>query len=196
MPKPVCAFETCERESETVKLCHAHYEQARRGKPLTPLTAHALTFEQRFWNKVDKSGECWEWTGSLTKHGGYGSIYHEGKVRRAHRVSLQMATGEPIPQDLEVDHTCHNRKCVNPNHLQAVPKNLNQENRAGLTKRNTSGYRGVQWHKARRKWQVSVKKDGRHYYGGLFTSAEEAGQVALKMRLELQTNNLLDRKTA
>ena len=194
MPKPVCAFEACERESKTVNLCHAHYEQKRRGKPLTQLTLQALTFEQRFWSKVDKSSDCWEWTAYVSK-AGYGAVQYDGRVRPAHRVSYEIEHGR-VSSDLEIDHKCHNRSCVNPAHLQAVPKNLNQENRSGLTSRNTSGFRGVKWNKDRRKWEASVKKDGRSYYCGLFTSAEEAGQAALAKRLELQTNNLLDRKAS
>lgn len=194
MSKPKCGFAACERESEHVGLCHAHYEQRRRGKSLTPLVAHALTFEERFWAKVRKTDNCWIWIGS-SSGGGYGSIWRDGKCQKAHRVSLDLA-GRPAAADLEVDHMCHVRLCVNPAHLQAVPKSLNQENRSGLTAHNTSGHRGVKWNKARRKWEVAVKKNGRNHYGGLFLSLDEAAKVATRMRNELFTNNLLDRKSA
>lgn len=67
--------------------------------------------------RVDDSG-CWTWTGSLDS-GGYGKIMVDGKRRCAHRVSYEARVG-PIPLDLQIDHLCRNRACVNPAHLEAV----------------------------------------------------------------------------
>lgn len=36
-PRKPCAFEGCERDSKNGKLCVGHNQQARKGKPLTPL---------------------------------------------------------------------------------------------------------------------------------------------------------------
>jgi len=43
----------------------------------------------------------------------------------AHRAAWVAATGEQIPPGLVVDHTCHNRQCVNPEHLRLL---TNEEN--------------------------------------------------------------------
>lgn len=72
----------------------------------------------RFWEKVDRSGDCWLWTGSLTRDG-YGNLTLRGKVRRAHRVSYEDAKGA-IPEGLELDHVCRERRCVRPDHLEPV----------------------------------------------------------------------------
>lgn len=70
----------------------------------------------RFWAKVDKSGDCWLWTGAL-KENGYGVIGgHERRSRYAHRVSYQLAFGA-VPPGLNVLHRCDNRRCVRPDHL-------------------------------------------------------------------------------
>lgn len=81
----------------------------------------------RFWSKVDQSGACWLWTGATTH--GYGVARVDGRNVGAHRVSYELAHG-PIPQDMQVDHVCHNndlgcvvaaqcqhRACVRPDHL-------------------------------------------------------------------------------
>lgn len=86
---------------------------------------------------------CWLWFGSILpakgSQGGYGMFYpessKEGKAY-AHRWAYEHFVG-PIPEGLTIDHTCHtedlscpggpcdHRRCVNPDHLEAVPHATN-----------------------------------------------------------------------
>lgn len=74
--------------------------------------------EERFWSKVDTSGECWVWTGAKTFDGGYGQIGTGvgKKLALAHRFSYELAYG-PITNGLWVLHRCDNPSCVRPDHL-------------------------------------------------------------------------------
>src|SRR6266704_1670810 len=70
-------------------------------------------------NKELKS-PCWTWIGPL--YNGYARLKHKGiKGEKAHRTVYQLLRGE-IPEGLELDHLCHNRACVNPDHLEPVTR--------------------------------------------------------------------------
>lgn len=75
---------------------------------------------ENFWKRVDKSGDCWLWTGEVNNMG-YGVYCLYDKDRRekalAHRISALMA-GLPAytPQDT-VMHMCDTPRCVRPEHL-------------------------------------------------------------------------------
>lgn len=76
---------------------------------------------ERFWDKVDKSADCWLWT-SAKNMDGYGEMLvgrgSNGRYKweRAHRMSYRLAIG-PIPKGLWVLHRCDNPPCVRPDHL-------------------------------------------------------------------------------
>jgi len=79
----------------------------------------------RFWAKVDKTGDggCWLWT-AYTDKDGYGTFGIGQRKSRAHRVAWELLRG-PIPGDLQIDHLCRVRHCVNPAHLEPVTQREN-----------------------------------------------------------------------
>ncbi len=77
--------------------------------------------EVYFFEKVNTSGVCWEWTASKDEDG-YGTftVYSEGnKHYQAHRWCWEFLVG-PIPDGLQLDHLCLNKACVMPDHLEVV----------------------------------------------------------------------------
>jgi len=83
----------------------------------------STSLEKRFWESVLKTETCWGWTKSKTK-AGYGKISDGQKTLLAHRISYILNKGE-IPNDLQIDHLCRNRWCVNPDYLEIVTQARN-----------------------------------------------------------------------
>jgi hypothetical protein len=87
---------------------------------------------ERWESKVDKTGDCWLWTGGLDRYG-YGKFYLQYRTLIAHRVGYEFLVG-PIRDGDELDHTCHkrdsgcipsscmHRRCVNPDHLEPLTR--------------------------------------------------------------------------
>lgn len=75
---------------------------------------------QKFQKKIelDLLSGCWEWTDHLDKDG-YGRLRVGDKRFFIHRLSYEHWNGS-ISKGLTIDHLCRNRKCANPEHLEAV----------------------------------------------------------------------------
>lgn len=102
-------------------------KKCRRRRPRGLKYKTRLTPAERFDQYVDRSGFCWIWRGAM-RFGGYGQFglhaANKTKTVRAHRYAYERWAG-PIPEDLELDHLCRNRRCVNPAHLEPVTRQEN-----------------------------------------------------------------------
>jgi len=79
---------------------------------------------RRLADKIEAvSGNCWWWLAS-DDGSGYGAFWWDGHMSKAHRVVYELLVG-PVSSDLELDHLCRNRRCVNPDHLEPVTHRTN-----------------------------------------------------------------------
>jgi hypothetical protein len=85
---------------------------------------------------------CWIWTGPI-KPNGYGQFSIGKKSIMAHRAALQLH-GRPETGEVAM-HKCHNKWCVNPEHIEygTQKKNWHDANTLGVT------YRGERQHLAK-----------------------------------------------
>lgn len=168
----------CDRPSYCKTWCDPHYRRHRNtGRVGGPINERINgTPRERFWPKVDKNGPipahrpdlgpCWLWRTTASTQNGYPQFRNGRRMVLAHRFAYEDTIG-PVPEDLELDHLCHNqsgcaggptcphRKCVNPAHLDPVTNDENQERRAGMhlglvcgnnhtyTEANTRWYEGA-----------------------------------------------------
>lgn len=110
-----CSVSDCNRRVLARGWCGLHYQRwSIHGSP----SWHPPTFTERFWAKVDRSGECWAWTGYRmpSGHGLFGRGGRGNGMALAHRVSWELHYG-PIPEGMKVCHHCDHGWCVRPDHL-------------------------------------------------------------------------------
>jgi len=87
-----------------------------------------LRVQRRIMTSIseDASTGCWEWRRQIS-NSGYGRIMLGGpdgtRSESAHRASYAAFVRPPAADEI-VRHTCGNRLCVNPEHLEAVPASM------------------------------------------------------------------------
>jgi len=94
---------------------------------------------------------CWIWQLGVDQKG-YGFFAVNSRRHIAHRVFYERLKG-PVEDGLHLDHLCRNRRCVNPNHLEAVSAAINTQR--GLNAKVTPAIA----REIRAKSELSTQKD-------------------------------------
>ena len=191
MERQICIESACNNKAVPTlrSRCRKHFEALKVDGVLPPLPRPSL--RETFEANTAKSDGCWKWTGPVNGDG-YGSIVYCTKRYKAHRLSWQLNKGGDVPAI--IDHMCRETLCVRPNHLQAATRKTNGENLARVNPNNlTTGIRGVHYFAKTKRYHAYANSNGKHYHAGTYPTAAEAEAAAVAKRLELHTNNLVDR---
>lgn len=113
-------------------------------------------------------------TGYLHKKSGYMNIKLDYKTHLAHRLAFLLMTGS-FPEN-EVDHINQNKTDNKWNNLRDVTSRQNKMNTC-MSKRNKSGFTGVCFNKADKKWRVSIGGAKKRINLGCFEDLDEAIRV-------------------
>jgi hypothetical protein len=99
-----------------------------------------------------------------------------------HRVILarKLERESLLPHE-EVDHIDGDGKNNTRENLRLANTNQNKHNR-GKSSNNSSGYKGVSWHKDNKHWRATIGIAGKAIHIGSYPTAEEADKAACEAR--------------
>ena len=120
----------------------------------------------------DKTGKIFKQSNTL----GYKRVKLQDK--KTYKVHILVAHAFILNPDNKrfVDHIDNDRANNKVSNLRWATSGENQQN-TPITKRNTSGIKGLSWNKRRKHWHVRIHHEGKNYHLGYFTEIEEAKRV-------------------
>lgn len=113
---------------------------------------------------------------------GYWVVKINGSAHLLHRLIWIWNNGD-LRTDQEVDHEDGNPLNCALGNLRIADRSRNLRN-TKLSKRNTSGHKGISWDKRRSQWNARIKKDGKQITKD-FKNKEDAIEFIRKLREEL-----------
>ena len=184
MTDKICSIKLCGKPVSYRGLCVPHVRRLERyGDPLLGGPPRAASPEEALRLHSRREGECLVWTGALNSEG-YGRLRGRGRTLAPHRVAYEVAHG-PIPEGAQVDHSCHNRACLEVEHLRLATPAENSSNRGGPRSdrkhrlpRNVYPTRGG-------SFEVVIKRLGRRHRLGCYETVAEAESAAIRGRTEI-----------
>jgi hypothetical protein len=132
-------------------------------------------FYTKYYEQIRDSKLKWH----LTKKGYVATVWFDKNNNRQytylHEIILQLS-GKTIPSDYEIDHKDNDPLNNLDTNLRICKHSENGQN-SKIKINNVSGFKGVSWHKANKKWQATISSNGTYMYLGLFDTKEDAARA-------------------
>lgn len=185
----VCTLYGCDNKHLCHGVCSKHYQRLRKTGHLTP--PRKTLFSDIVASRTARRGGCLVWVGYINDNG-YGiyetSARGERVLWRVHRLNW-LLSGRRLSRSQVLDHTYHNRACIEVTHLRAVTQKQNCQNRRGANSNSSSGVRGVSKAFGRDYWVVQVGLDSQPLFTRRFACFGQACREAVRARQEIFTHS-------
>jgi hypothetical protein len=136
------------------------YIELTQGKRAIVDDSDFETLNEFKWTAANVQGRHW-----------YASHTFDGKYKYMHAFIMKTPTG------MVTDHINGDGLDNRRENLRICDQSINNFNRIGLNKRNTSGFHGVTLEKGGKKWKVSIQINKKYIYLGTFISPFEASKA-------------------
>ena len=97
-----------------------------------------------------------------------------GRMIHMHRVILGLSSEDPRMPDHRFRNTLDNRKFIGDDENLRVSTKLENNRNASTRRDNTSGFKGVNFHKCTQKWASAISVNKKRIHLGLFATKELA----------------------
>ena len=122
------------------------------------------------WRYSPKNGmKPWDVAGNIDRQG-YVQIKVGGKVKMAHRLAWLYVYGD-LPE--QIDHCNMNRADNRISNLREADNSRNSMNKR-MQSNNTTGFKGVTYHKGTKKFHAKIQANGLRKSLGYYETAEQA----------------------
>jgi hypothetical protein len=139
-----------------------------------------------YWRiKPNKSRDISKPITTVISELGYLGFVYNSKRYRAHRIMYQLYHEVELNPDQYVDHMDMNVTNNSIENLRSCNKSTNGMNRTKQSN-NSSGYKGVTYHKGAGKYMAQLEHHKKRYYLGLYDTPELAYEAYCKSAKEIQ----------
>ena len=118
---------------------------------------------------------------------GYVMLSVKGKKLLAHRIAWLFVHGE-FPEG-NIDHINRNKSDNRIANLRPATYEQNAQNRLKNIK-NTSGYKGVTWHKRDERWQAAITVKGKVLHLGYYKVLDDASKAYIEASKKYQSHSI------
>lgn len=191
-----CSVEGCGLKYFSRGYCTKHWRELWRNVATKDQLGYTYLSLQSAFDRwpTTSANDCMIWTGNTAgRDDPYGVLTFRSKNVYAHRAAYELRHG-PIPRGMDIDHLCHVRLCVNPDHLRMVSHKQNLEHRNGANANSHTGHRGITYDKGRDQYRARIKHNYKEIHVGRFATLEEAVAAVAEKRRELFTHSDMDRE--